>query len=242
MVFLWLVLLQLAIFGALVYFLRVILTRNVSTATEHLHALNQDYTQKLEEARKHQADADKYYDETVLKAKMDAEKTKMQILKEAQAAQETAVNESRKQSADILEQANRAREAMMKELDRRIDAGAVEKAGDLIQAVLPEAVGEAIHGPWVKELLTSGLEDLARLNVPDALEEAAVTSAFALAKEEKAALEAKLREKFKRSVRVAETTDPALLAGLRIALGGVVIDGSLRFQIREAVRRAQEPV
>ena len=68
MVFLWLVLLQLAIFGALVYFLRVILTRNVSAATEHLHTLNQDYTQKLDEARKHQAEGDKYYDETVLKA------------------------------------------------------------------------------------------------------------------------------------------------------------------------------
>ncbi len=242
MVFLWLVLLQLAIFGALVFFLRVILSKNVSTATEHLHTLNQDYTQKLEEARKHQAEADKYYDETLLKAKVDAEKTKMQILKETQATQEAAVNESRKQSADILEQANRARETMMKELESRIEAGAAEKAGELMQAVLPAAVGEALHGHWVKELLAGGLEDLVRLNIPESLEEAKVTSAYELKKDEKAALESKLREKLKRTLRVTETTDPALLAGFCVALGGVVIDGSLRFQIKEAVRRAQHCV
>lgn len=242
MVFLWLVLLQLAIFGALVFFLRVILSKNVSTATEHLHTLNQDYTQKLEDARKHQAEADKYYDETLLKAKVDAEKTKMQILKETQAAQEATVNESRKQSADILEQANRARETMLKELEVQIEAGAVEKAGELMQSVLPEAVGRALHGHWVKELLASGLEDLGRLNIPEALEEAKVTSAYELKKDERAALEATLCEKLKRPLRVTETTDPALLAGFRVALGGLLIDGSLRFQIKEAVRRAQHAV
>jgi hypothetical protein len=242
MVFLWLVLLQLALFGALVFFLRVIFTKNVSTATEHLHTLNQDYTQKLEEARKHQADADKYYDETLLKAKVDAEKTKMQILKETQATQEATVNESRKQSADILEQANRARESMLKEVESRIEAGAVEKAGELMQAVLPEVVGEALHGHWVRELLVGGLEDLGRLNVPETLDEALVISAYPLKKDEKAALEKKLCEKLKHVVRVTETTDPALLAGFRIALGNVLIDGSLRFQIKEAVRHAQQPV
>lgn len=242
MLFIWLVLLQLAIFAVLVLFLRVILTKNVSTATEHLHALNADYTQKLEEARKHQAEADKYYDETVLKAKVDAEKTKMQILKDAQMTQETAVNESRKQSADILEQANRARETMLKEVERRIEIGSVEKAGELMEAVFPRAIGEAVHGHWVQELLSGGLEGLVRLNIPETLEEALVTSAYALKKEERAALEAKLRKELGHPVRVAEKTDPALLAGFRVALGSVVIDGSLRFQIREAVRHAQQPV
>ncbi len=242
MVFLWLVLLQIALFAALVFFLRVILSKNVSSATEHLHTLNQDYTQKLEEARKHQAEADKYYDETLLKAKIDAEKTKMQILKDTQETQQAAVNESRKQSADILEQANRARDAMMKDVESRIEAGAVEKAGELMQTVLPEAVGQVLHGHWVKELLASGLEGLTRLNVPETLEEAQVTSAYELKKNEKAELESKLREKLKRSLRVVETTDPSLLAGFRIALGGILIDGSLRFQIKEAVHRAQQSV
>jgi hypothetical protein len=69
MLFLWLVLLQLGLFAALVLFLRVILTRNISNATSHLHSLNQDYTQKLEDAKKRQLDADAYYDQAILRAK-----------------------------------------------------------------------------------------------------------------------------------------------------------------------------
>ena len=59
MLFVWLVLLQLIVFAVLVFFLRLIFSRNVSTATAHLHELNADYSQKLDEAKKRQAEADK---------------------------------------------------------------------------------------------------------------------------------------------------------------------------------------
>ncbi len=242
MFFLWLVFLQLILFTIVILFLRFYLSRNVSRATTHLNELNQEYSLKSEEAKKKLEAAVRYYDEMVLKAKIDAEKTRVQILNEVQEAQQAAVNESRKQSADILEQANRARESMLKEVDRRIEAGAVEKAGELMQVVFPPAVGEIVHAYWVKELLSAGLEDLGRLNVPESLEEAQVTTAYPLKKDEKATLETKLREKLKRTIRVSEKTDPSLLAGLGIALGGILIDGSLRFQIRAAVRHAQQSV
>src|SRR5882672_110940 len=105
MLFLWLVLIQLIIFGVLTYFLKSVLTRNITNATSHLHELNQDYNQKLEEAKKKQMEADHYYDEMLLKAKTKAEKTKVQILKETHESQEAMVKEARKQSEEIVQQA-----------------------------------------------------------------------------------------------------------------------------------------
>src|SRR3989338_5717752 len=112
MLFLWLVFLQIIIFAILVLFLRVILKRNLVTATTHLTDINNDYTQKLDDAKKRLQEADRYYDEAVLKTKTDVEKLKAQILKEAHESQEAAVAESRKQSAEIIQQANKAAESL----------------------------------------------------------------------------------------------------------------------------------
>ena len=73
MLFLLLVLLQLALFVGLIFFIRVVLARHLTSATTHLNQLNQDYTQKEEHAKKRMEDAERYYDETFVKAKTAAE-------------------------------------------------------------------------------------------------------------------------------------------------------------------------
>src|SRR3989338_8144697 len=122
--FLWLVALQVVVFGIIVFFLRVIFSRNVTQATTHISELNEDYTQKLEEAKKRSQDADKYYDEMLLKAKHESEKTRIQILKEANDSQQLILNQSHKQSEEIIEKAEKAKEALMGELNQRIKEGA----------------------------------------------------------------------------------------------------------------------
>lgn len=241
MFFLWFVFLQLVIFGVLILFLRVIFTRNLTNATSHLQALNADYTQKLEEARQKKLEADKYYDETLLKAKVDAEKTKMQILREAQESQEASVNGSRKQSEEILNQARNARAELLKEIDDQIEKRSLERAGDLVREVLPQEIDRVLHDRWVELLLTGGLDELARLNVPESVTSADIASPYPLSPAQKSALQKKLKERLHREFTLHEETLPELLAGLRVKLGSLVIDGSLRFKIQETVRHAARP-
>ncbi len=81
---------------------------------------------KLEEARKHQTEADKYYDETLLKAKVDAEKTKMQILKETQATQEARRGA---QGSDDAEAAGRVRAAADRQREARARRAGASREG-----------------------------------------------------------------------------------------------------------------
>lgn len=238
MLFLSLVLIQLALFAALVVILRVILTRNIAHATTHLHALNEDYTQKIEEAKKKQLEADKYYDQTLLKAKLDAEKIKVQILKEAHEAQEGVVSDARRQSEEIIAQANKSREALLRELEDRVEARAVLRAAELMAETLGGAVQKELHDTWVEELLQSGLEDLSRLRLPPDAAEAMVTSAYSLSGVQKNTIQKKIKEKAGRELRISDKEDASLLAGLKIKIGSVMIDGSLLFKIREAARHA----
>ena len=236
MFWLWLVVIQLVVFTLLVLFLRMILTRNISTATAHLHELNQDYNQKVEEANKKKQEVDRYYDEMLLKAKADAEKSKVQILREAQATQELVVKEARQQSEEIIGQANRAHETALSEIDSRVEARATGRACELVRSVLTEEMSETLHKQWVKDLLKTGLQDLDRLHIPDNVKEVPVATAFALSDEQKTALQKKLKEELGHEISMTENVRPELIAGLQITLGSLVIDGSLSHKIKEVAR------
>ena len=236
--FLSLIMIQVVIFGILLAFLRVILTKNISTATSHLSELNQDYTQKLEEAQKRIRDADKYYDDMLLKAKSEAEKTRMQILKEAGESQQLIVNQSRKQSEEIIETAQKSKEALLAEVEQRIAQGATQKACELIQQILPEIITKPLHEIWVEALSKHGLEELDRLNVAREVQEVTVVSAYSLTAAQKNELEKKIAVKLGREPVFKNEVDPDLIAGIRVRLGSVMIDGSLKFKVKEVARHA----
>ena len=236
MFWLWLVLIQLIVFTLLVVFLKMILTRNISTATAHLHELNQDYNQKVEDANKRKQEVDRSYDEMLLRAKADAEKNKVTILREAQATQDTVLKQARQQSEEIIGQANRAHEMAMKEIDSRVETRAAERACELAGEVLTNEMSEMLHKLWVKDLLKTGLEDLDRLHIPERVQEVPVVTAFALSDEQKSLIQKKLKDALGHDVRLSESVHPELIAGLQIAIGNLVIDGSLKYKIKEASR------
>lgn len=239
MLFLWLVFLQIIIFAILVLFLRVILKRNLVTATTHLSDINKDYTQKLDDAKKRLQEADRYYDEAVLKAKTDVEKLKAQILKEAHESQEAAVAESRKQGTEIVQQANKAAELLMKDIDRQVDERAIDRGGELAEQVLTREISKELHHKWLGELFKNGLDELAKLHLPKDLAEAKVVSAYPLTADEKALITKKIKEHLKCDLKLVEQADPSLIAGLKMSLGSVVIDGTIRFKLKESARHAK---
>ena len=236
--FLSLVFIQLVIFGILIAFLRVILTRNISKATSQLNELSQDYSQKLEEAQKRLQEADKYYDSMLLKAKTEAEKTKMQILKEANDSQQMIVNESRKQSEEIIQKAQKSKDSLREEVEQKILEGSVKKACEIVQEILPSLITKDMHQAWVEELSKHALEELDRLNISKEIREAQITSAYELSSQQKTALEKKITGKLGREIHFVNETDPSLIAGIKITIGSVVIDGSLKFKIKEVARHA----
>lgn len=238
MFWLWLVLIQLFIFTMLVLFLRVLLTRNVTTATAHLHELNQDYNEKVENANKRKAEVDQYYNEMLLKAKADAEKQKVSILREAQETQEAVLKDARRQGEDIIANAHKAKEQALAEIDARVEALAQVKACELMHEVLTSEMSEDLHQLWVKELLKTGLDDLDKLHLPEDAKEICVQSAFPLSAEQKNTLQKKFKAIFEKEMPLVEELSPDLVAGLRIRLGSVLIDGSLQFKIKEIARDA----
>jgi len=237
MLIVYLIIILLVVFGGLALLLRHFLTSNVNAQSGHIQAMIQDSEQKLEEANQRREEAERYHQEVVLKAREEAEKTRVQLIQEGRTAKEELMEGARQESEELVERARLAAEGLRQELQLKIDQGSIEKAHLLLEQLLSKNMAQETHEQWVDALISNGFEDLKRLNVSKDKNDVEVVSAFPLRLQDKSNLQEKLSEKLGRKVKLQETVNPKLILGVRLSIDSVVIDGSMLFKIRESLRR-----
>jgi F-type H+-transporting ATPase subunit b len=228
-----LIILQVIIFVVLILVFRTIMTQNVSKATTHLEALNQEYVRKEEEAHLHVSQAQQQADVLLQKAQEEAQALKIDAAKRAEEEGQVAVNQARTQAQDIMQQAERAKEQLLAEINERIERRASIKAGELLTHCLPDDFMNEVHGRWVKDLLDKGFGHVDRLHIPPEVKEIKVVSAFRLTPEQKTVLAQKLEQSLGRRLEFHDEEDRSLVAGLVIHAGSIVLDGTLVNKIKE---------
>ena len=235
MIWIYLVVLIILTFIALLYFFRYVLTGNISKATKHLEEMSKDYIAKEEEANKLVEKAQKEAKGIVARETQAAEEVKEKLLKEAQDSRENILKEANKRGLEITEKAERNAEFLRNELDQKIDKRAKEKVFTLILQAVPKEFLKDIHERWVTES-DKGELNLKHLKLPEKVKEAKIISAFPLTDKQKDDLTQKLKKKASAGVVLKAETDPALIAGFVITIGSVVIDASLKYKIQKAMQ------
>ena len=234
-----LVLLQVFIFTGLIFFLRKILNNNVISATAHLKQLSSEYAKKEEQIKKQLEETQRQCKETIANAQREAQQKHEGIIDQAQKESDRIINEAQQKGEEIVKQADRTRQALIAEINQKIDEGALERAAELVHQALPEHIREAIHHRWLEELISSSLEQLDRLHIPEGVLEVRVVSAFSLTSKQREALKAKIKEKLGRQLEIKEEVNPDIIAGLVVNIGSLVLEGSLRFKIKEVTSAQQ---
>jgi len=233
-----LIVLQVLFFMGLILVFRRILNKNVVQATKHIDELNEDYVKKESEAEKRLAEAKQKADELVAKGREEAEKYREKVMKEADAEKDKVLKEARSQSEEMIKQADRSRQQLISELEEKIDKAAADRACVLIQKTLPDRFKMDAHSQWTEELIEgSTFERLKHLQIPADLKEAKITSAFPLNDAQRRNLSKKLKQLLGRDIKVQEKTDPNIVAGIIVAVGSLVLDGSLKNKIQEQAQR-----
>jgi F0F1-type ATP synthase membrane subunit b/b' len=232
---LWIQMIVLLIFASitLIFFLRYILTRHYANVTSRLEELTKDYSNKQADLDKRFRQTKQEYQDIIIKAKKEATELREKTVREANAEKERIINEARQRSEDMVDQAERTCEFLKKEIEQRIDQGALSKACELLQASIPEDFRKELHEFWMKDASKTEFQ-IGRLNLPKDIKEAKVVSAFPLTKQIRDDLHEKLKKKLGVSVDLKEEVDPQLVAGLVVTIGSVVIDASLRYKIQSA--------
>ena len=232
-----LIILQLIIFGGLIFMLKRILTNNIVSATQHIDSLNQDYTKKIDDLTKREEETQNKAQEILNKSQEEADKLKAQIIKDTEAERDRIIKHARAQGEEMIQQADKSRQSLISEMQERIAKEAVNKACDLIQVVLPEEVKKSAHAQWVEDVAKGGFTKLERLRIPEDIHEINVTTAFPLADGQRKVLLHALKDILNRDVALKEDVDPKLVAGLVVSIGSLIMDGSLRNRIKEQAEK-----
>ncbi len=235
-----LVILQVIIFSALIFILRRVMSTNVVSATRHLEDMNREYLKKEEELNKRFEELKQQSQDIMNNSQEEARKIKADALKDAESVKNQIVEEARKQSDVMIQQADNARLALLGELDQKINERAVFKASDILIESLPESIRLEIHRRWVEDLIARSFQSLDMARLSPGVNEATVVAAFELNPEQRGALTARIRERLGREIQLKEKTDPGIVAGLVVTIGDLFLDGSLRFKIQEAARALRQ--
>ena len=228
-----LIALQVIIFTALIFMFRRILNKNVVSATQHLEELDRANAEKELEINKRLEKIKQDSEKIIAKAQQKAEEEKARITGEAEAEKDKILKQSRARGEEIMQQASKSRQLLLSEIEKRIEKEAVNKACELIHDTLPKQFKEEIHSQWVKNLIEYNFRQLERLHIPKDVKEVKVTSAFPLDKDQKKDISKKVKALLGRDVDVNEKVDPKIVAGIVVAVGSLVLDGSLKNKILE---------
>ena len=229
----------LVFFTGMVLVLRWLTTQQTSTATAHLQGLSQDYLKKHEELKKRLEEAERQYQEQLGKAQEEAQQLKSQALKEVEALRQQVVEEAHQEADRIVQRAVATQQALKTELQEAFDVKVGERAFEMLAEALPDDVRRTLHEVWVDELLRYGTLGVEAATVPADVKDIQVRSAYPLTPEQEQRLQKRLRAVLGREMRFAQTQDAALIAGVLIAVGNLVFDGTLVCKVKEAVRHAQ---
>jgi F0F1-type ATP synthase membrane subunit b/b' len=233
-----LILLQIFIFGGLAFFLKHLLTRNVTSATSHLQGLIRENTDKQEEMQKKIEQAEKEYAIKIKKAKEETEQIEKQCRKEIEKERDKIISQAHEHSEELMSRANKTCETILADLDKKVNEKAVARAGELIGKVLPEKNCQDIHEEWVKALINDGLNSLDRLRIPDDISRIEVITAFALTEQEKTELHRQLQAHLDLNLEISEKINKDIIAGIIINIGTLVLDGSFANKIREVIHES----
>lgn len=236
MLWIYLIILQILFFLGLLYFLRSVLTQNISKATGHLQELSRDYVSKEEEINRFLQTAQKEAKNIVAKELQAGQAAKEKLIREGQESREQILKDAHEKSTEITERAQRNADFLRNEMDQKINERARELVGRLIQQSIPRDFLQDVHERWLNASDKSEF-DLRHLKMPENTKEAKIVSAFPLTDKQQEDLKGKLFKKTGENVELITQVDPSLLTGFIMTIGSVVVDASLKYRIQKLMRK-----
>jgi F0F1-type ATP synthase membrane subunit b/b' len=233
-----LIIFQIIIFAALIFALRHILTKNITSATSHLEGLNAEFIRREEELKKRQAEAEKLYEDALNKAKNEIDALRLEADRQIKDERDRILLAAQNESEQVITKAEKTKEMMRSELRREVEAGMVANIQKMMAEVLPQRAQKELHRIWVEDLLGGDLLKLKSMRIPEDIRDAKFKSAFLLSEAELAQFKKKFHEILGRDFSFHQEADAALVAGVLITVGDLVLDGTLVNKIEQVVHES----
>lgn len=232
------ILLQVVVFGVVIFFLRKIFYGNAENAIQRLGHVYQDLLQKQAELQKNNEAVEKELQEKRTEAAAMAEKFKAEAAVETRKKEDEVLKIARAQAEEIIAKAQGSREDMAKEIESQLSKKMLGFASEIVKQAFNERLVQVVHTELVSEFIQRA-RDMDLSSGGDTAVEFMVRSAVPLKKEEVDKINAMLASKLSRTVKFSEVPDPDLIAGIVMQFGSLMLDGSLVTLLSDSVETVQ---
>jgi F-type H+-transporting ATPase subunit b len=229
-----LLIIQILTFIGLLFLLKYIFSRNLETALNRLNALHEENLAKEAQLTEELKRARAEREAEVLRGKQEAnaiiEEAKGEVLKVRQKGEE----EARAQAVRIVAAAKKETDELHNNLFNLIRLQALELSLKIIEETFTDKNKEYVQHQFISEII----EEIAKLpkeKFTVSAEKVKVVSSFPLEDKQRQELKRVLEEKLGRKVTLEETIDKALISGLTLDIGGLVIDGTIKNRFNKII-------
>ena len=241
MIVFYLILIQFVIFVALVVVLRKILYSASSQEVGRLQRLNQENAKRQKELTEKIAEADKYFEESKMKAEDQARDIEYLAKKEAKGKAEEITAVAKKEADEMVKRARNAKEEMRKEVEKEFLPQSTNMALKILKKSLVAEEIQILH----KSILSKSFKEIKNipeksLYVDKSVKKIDVYVAFVLDAQDKKKLTQLLSSCIGRNISLEETVDKSIVAGLKIHIGNIVMDSNILRILKETAEKIKK--
>lgn len=226
------VIIQVITFFAIVLVLRKLLYAETALEAKRLRALKEENARKEKELTEKITTAENAYKEKISKAEEDIRALKERAEKEMEEARIAAMDKARAEAERILSVAVNSKEKMREEIANEMQKKIPVTAVQIFKDFLSPSMREITH----KELLREVVNEVKKVDRPKfnvKAKKGELISAYSLTKAERGLVTSAVFSKMGRKIQFDEKVDRALVAGVVIKLGALVIDASLENRLSQ---------
>ncbi len=220
--------------GGLIYVMYRVLGTQATQATDRFSTMSEDFERKKSEIKKLTQESELKAEKLLMSTQQECEKLKSVALEESQQMRLKEVQDARKEAERIVTEAMKARESMKLELVEQMHGKTIDAAHQLVLRVFPVKLRKDIHDYWIQELLEHGLQALDRFDSREEIKTVEIESAFPLDDHHRKKVLDAIKRKLNADITLKEKVHSDLVAGLRMNLGHLVLEGSLAARLKEA--------
>ena len=232
---LWqLIIIQVITFVVIIVFLRMLFSRHLSLALRRLQQLHQENLEKEVALNKELERAKEERRLEIDKGREEAKKIKEFAQIDAEKIRQEVMVKSRQESSRIIDDANIEKGRLKTEATSQIEESAISLAREIMVEIFSKQLIEAMHLKLVDELI----EELRKIDKKEfkvKIERIQVVTSHPLLDKQKSAIQDILFDKTTYKAEFEEKIDQAIISGLVIDLGSLVLDGSLSNKLRKII-------
>jgi F0F1-type ATP synthase membrane subunit b/b' len=233
---------QIITFLALVLLLRSIMYTASAAEVKRLRELNLENQKKAEKLARDLERQEREHQRKVEKAEAELRELKTTARQESEQQKEELLGKAREESEKIVNQALGLKDRIREELEGEMQERGITLACSLIKGVMTADNMKWFHDGLVNDVLASvKTVDQKTFQGIEGDLKGEVKTPYELSKDQMKALSQNLSQVAGRAVDLKQVADTEVIAGITIALGNLVIDGSLGGKLHQVTEQiAQE--